>query len=82
MLSGKQEGILTVVATVFVGELTHHSKGVEIPFAVEPRMGESIDIRIPGFENDIRGLIGKVIHVTSVNGGEPGLYVVVIPGEI
>jgi hypothetical protein len=73
---------LAVVATVFVGGITHHSKGVEIPFAVEPRIGESIDIRVPGFDNDIRGLIGKVIHVTDVNGGEPGLYVVVIPGEI
>jgi hypothetical protein len=73
---------VSVVATVFVGELTHHSKGVEIPFLVPPRVGESIDIRLPGFENDIRGLIQKVIHATDVNGGEPRLYVVVISGEI
>lgn len=74
---------MPIKAWVFVGEFAAgRSKAASVDFLVMPRIGESIQLRLPGFADDVVGKIGKVIHTTSLDDGKPEIYVAIIPGKL
>jgi hypothetical protein len=70
-----------IEVNVFVEPHTHASRCAKIKVVFAPRIGESIDVTMPGFANNVRGKITKIIHTTELEGGEPSVYVFITPME-
>ena len=74
---------MAIEAIVFLAPFNApNSRGVAATFVVPPRMGESVQLRLGGFADDVIGKVQKIIHATDLDTKKPVFYVVVERGDL
>ncbi|MGY3075349.1 hypothetical protein ACVWZZ_001720 [Bradyrhizobium sp. LM6.10] len=70
-----------IEVNVFVEPYTAESRCARVKFLAVPRIGENVDLTLPGFAGNVRGKVTKITHTTEIDGGQPSAYVFITPTD-